>query len=147
MDCIHAEACRRFADNNTYWNIGDCPIYKPTADVVPKSEVEKLIIDSNAARLGMIAEGHNDPRGEYGAEGEDGKGDLNPLYCMQKAEIAREIFEDIENTLNQRIKLYYTITVSTVESIDLMKATASERALRAFRDYVAELKKKYTEGE
>lgn len=34
MDCIHIEACRRFADNNTYWNSGDCPVYKPSADVV-----------------------------------------------------------------------------------------------------------------
>lgn len=41
-DCIHAEACRRFADNSTYWNSGDCPIYKSTADVAPRAEVEKI---------------------------------------------------------------------------------------------------------
>ena len=46
-----------------------------------------------------IAEGHNDPRGEDGPEGEDGQGDLNPLYRMQKAEIAREIFEEFDNIL------------------------------------------------
>ena len=63
-----------------------------------------------------------------------------------KQDYAREIFEEIENTLNQRIKLYYTITVSTFDSIEQVKARASESALRAFRDYVAELKKKYTEA-
>ena len=64
-----------------------------------------------------------------------------------KEGVAREIFEEIENTLNQWIELYYTITVSTFDSIEQAKARSSESVLRAFRDYLAELKKKYTEGE
>ena len=45
MDCIHIDACRRFADNSTYWNSGDCPIYKSAADVAPKSEVAREIFE------------------------------------------------------------------------------------------------------
>ena len=46
MDCIHIDACRRFADNSTYWNSGDCPVYKPAADVAPKNDaVKDALID------------------------------------------------------------------------------------------------------
>ncbi len=49
--------------------------YAPAADVVPKSEVERLTIDMNAARLGMIAE--------------------HERLKTARADVAREILEDI----------------------------------------------------
>lgn len=65
-------------------------------------------------------------------------------YATIKAEVVGDIFEEIEKTLSQWINRYYSITVSTFDLIEEpLKAMGSESALRAFRDYVAELKKKY----
>ena len=127
-DCIHEKVCLHKAniETDTYAYMGvkydteKCKHYT-SADVVPKSEVERLEAEKDA----LIK---------------------NYAECMK--DYAREIFEEIENTLNQWIELYYTITVSTFDSIDQAKARASESVLRAFRDYIVELKKKYTkEGE
>lgn len=108
-DCIHAEACRRYADNSTYWQNGDCPIYKPTADVVPKSEVEEIVRqwkeEANCWQNNYITEIRANEQ--------------------IKAEIAREIFEEIDSNF------YYDDVGDYV--IDHM-------------DY-QELKKKYTESE
>lgn len=98
----------------------------PTADVVPKREYNAAIIDRNAARLGMIAE--------------------HERLKTTRADVAREILDKVGNILDQWIQLYYTISVSTFDSIEKAKALASESVLRALCDYVAELKKKYTEG-
>ncbi len=64
-------------------------------------------------------------------------------YEAGKTAATEEIFENIENTLTQWIQLYYNISVSTFDSIEQAKAVASESVLRAFNDYVTELKKKY----
>lgn len=84
----------------------------PTADVVPKSEVEKLIIDRNAARLGMIAE--------------------HERLKTARAKVAREIFEEIDNILNdyKLAERGLRLTQHGVPSID---------------QRYADLKKKYTE--
>ena len=46
-DCIHEKLCviKAFPDafENTEWSKKPCDHFKPTADVVPKSEVDKLI--------------------------------------------------------------------------------------------------------
>ena len=73
------------------------------------------------------AEGHNDTVGEDGVEGEDGQGNLNPLYRMQKADVAREIFEEIEKCMEH----------DYISSIDVFSVALGLR--------IAELKKKYTE--
>ena len=57
-----------------------------------------------------------------------------------------QIFNEIESPLVEWIKLYYNISVSTFDSIEAAKAVASESVLRAFNDYLIELKKKYGVG-
>ena len=64
-------------------------------------------------------------------------------YEAGKQAAAEEIFERIESTLTQWIQLYYNISTSTFDSIEAAKAVASESALRAFNDFITELKKKY----
>lgn len=74
------------------------------------------------------------------------------LECLPAADVvlksvvSKETFDRIESTLNEWIKLYYTIAVNTFDSIEQAKATASESVLRAFRDYVTEARKKFEEA-
>ena len=105
----------------------------PTADVVPKSEYDDLkfqfeAIDHECDRL-EAAESR-----QYDA------------IVEAKAEVAREIFEEIEIILDPMIQLNYSIGTNHVDHIERAKAIAAEGAIRAFSDYVAELKKKYTEA-
>lgn len=72
---------------------------------------------------------------------------LEELYSNAKAEVAREIFEEIENILDAMIQLNHAIGVQQEAPIEREKAISAEQALQAFRDYVTKLKKKYTEGE
>lgn len=63
------------------------------------------------------------------------------------ADVAREIFAELENILDPIIQLNYAISVQHEDPIERAKAISAEQALRAFRDYLAELKKKYQKGE
>jgi signal recognition particle GTPase len=83
----------------------------PTADVVPKSEVERLeqILNSYALQYGTVK-------------------DQQAVIDKAKAEVAREIFEEIEEMLiSSSLLLDCTMLIDT--------------------EMLAELKKKYTEGE
>ena len=115
-------------------------VITPTADVAPKSEVEhwKLqcfhacmnngCLDPNIiTRLFENAEGHNDPRG---ADGECG-------LKYAKAEIAREIFEEIDNSL-------YKFAYPSLTAIGTVNLITAEGFHIRISDYNA-LKKKYTE--
>ena len=99
-----------------------------TADVVPKSEYNAAIIDRNAARLGMIAE--------------------HERLKTAKAEVAREIFEEIYKTMND---LYSRVQHSMVgmhgDSPETMRLLGKLDGIVYLGDEIAELKKKYTEGE
>lgn len=95
----------------------------PEADVVPKSEVENL--------KAIIA--------DHKASEER----LEELYSNAKADVAKKIFEEFENILEAMIQLNCAIGVQHEDPIERAKAISAEQALRAFRDYVAELKKKY----
>ena len=64
-------------------------------------------------------------------------------YEAGKQAAAEQIFEAVESPLREWIQLYYNISVSTFDSIEMAKAVASESVLRAFNDYITELKKKY----
>ena len=66
---------------------------------------------------------------------------------VPKSDVASEILAEIENILDPMIQLNYAISVQHADPIERAKAISAEQALRAFRDYVAELKKKYTESE
>ena len=127
----------------------------PTADVVPKSEVEKL-----NKELDELAEEHSDlivEKDQLFVIAEMQKIEIEALKIANekmyaaieatKADVASEILAEIENILDPMIQLNYAISVQHADPIERAKAISAEQALRAFRDYVAELKKKYTESE
>lgn len=137
-----------------------------TADVVPKSEYDAVVsaVDNSTKEFLKLHDKYQEAKREIEnlkvlLEVKDvSYAGLKELYDTDttaliearektEVEVAREIFEEIENVLNQRVQLYYTIAVTTFDSIEQAKSMASESTLRAFRDYIAELKKKYTEGE
>ena len=64
-------------------------------------------------------------------------------YKAGKQAAAEQLFSEIESPLNEWIRLYYNISVSTFDSIESAKAIASESTLRAFNDYITALKQKY----
>ena len=42
-DCIHAEACGRYADNSIYFQVEDCPIYRSSSEFVQVPYVEAFL--------------------------------------------------------------------------------------------------------
>ena len=110
------------------------------------------------AVLKIIADNCPHDKGGYNTEEEMGAGvacfyiikgveNIPTADVAPKSEVAREIFAELENILDPIIQLNYAISVQHEDPIERAKAILAEQALRAFRDYLAELKKKYTEGE
>ena len=97
----------------------------PTADVVPKSEVEKLReINSLLTEAGQ---------------------EWQQRYNNAKAEVAREIFEDIENVIDNELQNNYKVLPQFEFSNELWnKMSGRIEALKEICDFIAELKKKYT---
>lgn len=127
-DCIHYEACLKFADLRVIL-CGDkadtkCITFKPTADVAPRAEVEKLQevnADLNES-LRLASESNKDlqakvDRWRFGLEA------VLEERAEDRAELAREIFEEMDRIL---LPLLHEV----------------------FQVYIyAKLKKKYTETE
>ena len=68
---------------------------------------------------------------------------IDGMLEQAKREGAREVLEEIENSLDQTIQFYNMITINTFDAIEQAKARASKEALQAICNYLAELKKKY----
>lgn len=108
-----------------------CPkcgaVMSPTTSVC----VDEKVIEY----LRTNAEGHNDPVGEDGVDG------LESAITQAKAEVAREIFEEIERVVGEKYELY---VFDDIEMKDW-----EQDAIVAFADtmseHFAKLKKKYTE--
>lgn len=83
-NCTHYEVCYKSG-----W-CDDCANYLPTEDVVPKSEVEKYIVNMNA--YGLTAK-------RLAEENEQLK--------QAEQEVAREIFEEIDKILETQEKYLY----------------------------------------
>ena len=99
----------------------------PTADVVPKSEVEELkaiIADHKASEERM-----------------------EELYSNTKAEVAREIFEEVENEINNELTNNKKV-LPQVEISNVLWNRVSGRinAFQGILEFIAELKKKYIEN-
>ena len=125
----------------------DIPLYKhsdikevlnnaPIADVVPKSEVEKLetILNSYALQYGTVMDKHI-------------------VIERAKSEVAREIFEEIEQEINGALESNYEarsarLSNPNIEMADEFIAYCEGKisALRGIDGFIGELKKKYTEG-
>ena len=156
---INKKALLDFARNHIGGKIDANDIARfPCADVAPKSEYDAVVsaVDNSTKEFLKLHDKYQDQKTEierlericnsyamqYGTVT-----DRQKVIDEAKAEVAREIFAEIEKTLSQWINRYYSITVSTFDLIEEpLKAMGSESALRAFRDYVAELKKKHTEN-
>ena len=95
---------------------------EPTTDVVPKSEVERLehILDCYALQYGTVT-------------------NQREVIDKAKSEVAREIFEEIDNIL-------YRFAYPSLTAIGTINVINAEGYHLRTRDY-AELKKKYTEGD
>lgn len=104
-DCIHCCVCP-IADGCEYDDEqhirDDCEYFAPTADVVPKSEVEATVEKLMSA--------------------------TDKVICEAKAEVAKEIFEEIEFEISQ------------------LDYDWGETKAIAIEGIIAELKKKYAES-
>ena len=196
-DCLHYEVCKHHAKmleedgyeiefDDTLEVEKQCGAFKPTADVVPKSEYDAVVsavdnstkeflklhdtyqkqnVEIEALKIAnekmYIANKAQEVKNEWLEKELDSKqfrcdscdrimltgAEHRACVKQAKADVAREIFAEIENILDPMIQLNYAISVQHADPIERAKAISAEQALRAFRDYVAELKKKYTEGE
>ena len=102
------------AENRMIFDILNGLENEPTADVAPKSEVVRLTIDMNAARLGMIAE--------------------HERLKMARADVAREIFDEIERILS--LNYCCCLPQGATEHYEYYEGNIAKD--------IAELKKKYT---
>ena len=104
-----------------------------TAEVVPKSEVKALKNQVNRLQ-------------KYAAKRDE---KLNALLVAKtKQEVAREIFEEIYETMNS---VYASVQRSCVgmhgDNPETMRLLGKLEGVKRLGDEIAELKKKYTKGE
>jgi hypothetical protein len=124
---------------------GDCVFehfifHSPTADVVPRAEVEKLheVIFKKEDLMQKIAEERN----KYADELEVVK-DTNEHL---KAEVAREIFEEIESFIKERYNAVDELYCESDEDITDAFYGAKIETYNQVGGFIDELKKKYAEG-
>ena len=99
---------------------------QPTADVAPKSAYDQVRWERDIAikQLEEIGLSFGEKTDGYG----------------KKSEVAREIFEEIENTIRAALKL-----VDYSYKHNIKEKQCKKECYEDFLGYVAELKKKYTE--
>ena len=120
-NCIHNEVCyQQEVTNNINEHLDEfgCENYKPTADVVPKSEAESLTLELNAMR-----------------------GAANS-YKMHYNNLAKEIFDKIDSIFRNQFD--ESSKKSELKLLEPLRQ--SERfVINEMWNEIAELKKKYTE--
>jgi hypothetical protein len=123
IDYCEKNKDKKFNALNVLFQVGDAIMDCPTADVVPKSEVERL-----NKKIDVLK------RDRYQVF-PDGRLELLPRTDLDKikAEVAGEIFEEIENAHEECIHIDPTTNIGY-----LLQSK--------FELKLAELKKKYTEG-
>lgn len=99
----------------------------PTADVVPKSEYDRL------EKL-------------YNDMTQEAKGYLKRLYGI-RADVAREIFEEIEKIISKEIHRWEVFREEETDLSERKYWEGGANSVRKLPCCMAELKKKYTEGE
>ena len=154
-DCIHYGICTFHITGNENEK---CPHYTPTADVVPKSEVESIITLNSqleekvfeergkVERLHGILLQFTDIVHKWGTKNNIDTSEISLVPIMneeadsiiQKAnqDVAREIFEEIEDRIAT-----HAFTSKSEDYADGMFD-----AIEWVDSKIAELKKKYTEG-
>lgn len=119
---------------------------QPTADIVPKSEVEELLTRLNNAYEKIDMAEDDVERLEQENEAlKDTNEHLAVLLAEAKSEVASEIFAEIENALTLLL-----LSVAEGREKDGIKYRQLHDgrvlSIEAIRYFIAELKNKYTEG-
>lgn len=121
--------------------------WQPAADVAPRAEVEKLQevnADLNES-LRLAAEANKDLRAVVDRLRFNLKAVLDER-AEDKAEVAREIFEEIEREITDALKSNYKVLPQVEESEALWNNVNGKiNALGGIRYFIEELEKKYTE--
>lgn len=100
----------------------------PTADVVPRAEVEALKDEADRYKRYYF------------------RHDYDEMIAEAKAEVAREIFKKIEGEITDALKSNYEVLPQVEESEALWNNVNGKiSALSGIRYFIDELKKKYTE--
>ena len=139
-DCLHYEVCEALEQGNGLMKVSPihCGFYKPSADVVPKSEVDRL-----ETEVRLLTE--NSISAKYPCCVSTSKGliltksleEYDKLLADIASEVASEIFEEIDKILNESRQGEYSKEFGFLNRV-------------SYNGYVlgkglAELKKKYTE--
>ena len=153
------------ADKRTYTinakAVADAITNIPSTDVVPKSEVEELnreceslgkTVNEASELIRKLRSKIDELKKDRYQVFPDGKIELLPRTDIDeiKRDAAREIFEEIETELNEALKNNYARRNECNAETDLAHSaniTGKITCLRGLTDFIAELKKKYTEGE
>ena len=121
-DCLHHDVCKIWCGEAQIPMSTDCDFFKPSADVVPKSEVENLKV-----LLEMQENAYESLKELYDMDTEA----LIKAREKTEVEVAREIFEEIEKAYERS----FWIDNDNIGHFQRFKLD----------QYLAELKKKYTE--
>ena len=157
-ECIHERLCviKAFPDafENTEWNKDPCDHLMPTADVVPRAEVDRL-----NKELDELAEEYSDLIVEKDQLFDIADKQSIEIVALKiankkmysaiegiKAEVAREIFEEIEREITDALKSNYKVLPLIEQSEALWNNVNGKiNALRGIEYFIEELKEKYTE--
>lgn len=145
-DCIHEKVCDNLIAHGLPWKDGKypaeefCDLFKNKADVVPRAEYEKVVINMNA--YGLTA--------KWLQEDIERLQELNNRQVedirLAKADVAREIFEEIEKIRSKEIHKCETLREQENEVLQRKYWEGGYNSLRQLSYWIAELKKKW-EGE
>ncbi len=133
--CYHRLVCAGDTDKWNYY--GECPHYINAADVVAKSEVERLQAEAECLRnanadLALALLYECEPTKEHFGE----------LEKAVRDKVARDIFEEIEREIEEALKSNYKVLPQFEQSCELWNRVSGKiDALRGIEGFIAELKR------
>lgn len=124
-ECIHFKCCEPWvSQDESFPEVDGCNLFKDKNDFVPRAEVEKA--KQEADRLAV---------------------ELEAEKALREVRIER-VFEEIYKTINS---IYASVQHSCVgmhgDNPETMRLLGKLEGIKHLGDEIAELKKKYTEGE
>ena len=123
-ECLHFEVCEALEQGNGIMKVSPiyCAYYKPTADVVPKSEVDRLTVELEAMRTAANS------------------------YKMHYENLAREIFEEIEDFIKKQHNYMDELYFNSDDEVIQVYYGCKIGTYNHIKNFIEKLKKKYTEG-
>ena len=133
-------------DENEKCRVCDLIESQPDADVVPKSELSIIGVQNMALENTNVDLKRRLVIAEAVASVAIGK--ASDMVSESKREVAREIFAEIENTINNELQNNHKVLPQVEFSNEIWNRISGRiNALQGIRDFIAELKKKYTEDQ